>query len=75
MKSLTSSLGTHPMLLSFPQGEWISLRTPNITEKPNRESKTRTKPMAVVAGEDACYLSLAFILLKGGAGLKAWEDR
>lgn len=44
--------------------EWILLRTVNIIERLNKESKRRTKPMKIVAGENSCYRLLAFILLK-----------
>ncbi|PON14127.1 hypothetical protein C2W62_30725 [Candidatus Entotheonella serta] len=37
------------------QEEWISLRTTNIIEQLNKEFKRRTKPMEIVAGEQACY--------------------
>ena len=36
----------------------------NIIERPNKEFKRRTKPMEIVAGENACYTLLAFIFLK-----------
>lgn len=64
VKSLTSSLDACLTFFSFPQEEWISLRTTNIIERLNKEFKRRTKPMEIVAGEDACYLLLAFISLK-----------
>ena len=44
--------------------KWISLRTTNIIERLNKEFKRRTKPMEIVAGENACYTLLAFICLK-----------
>ena len=47
-----------------PQEEWISLRTTNIIERLNKEFKRRTKPMEIVAGEQACSTLLAFISLK-----------
>jgi putative transposase len=47
-----------------PPEEWISLRTTNIIERLNKEFKRRTKPMEIVAGEQACYTLLAFISLK-----------
>jgi putative transposase len=47
-----------------PQEEWISLRTTNIIERLNKEFKRRSKPMEIVAGEQACYTLLAFISLK-----------
>jgi putative transposase len=49
---------------SFPEEEWISLRTTNIIERLNKEFKRRTKPMEIVAGESACYRLLAFISLR-----------
>ena len=50
--------------LSFPAEEWISLRTTNVIERLNKEFKRRTKPMEIVAGENACYTLLAFISIK-----------
>jgi len=40
------------------------LRTTNIIERLNKEFKRRTKPMEIVAGENACTMLLAFISLK-----------
>jgi len=48
----------------FPEAEWISLRTTNVIERLNKEFKRRTKPMEIVAGENACYKLLAFIAFK-----------
>ena len=48
----------------FPEEEWISLRTTNVIERLNKEFKRRTKPMEIVAGENACYTLLAFISIK-----------
>lgn len=48
----------------FPDDQWISLRTTNIIERLNKEFKRRTKPMEIVAGEQACYNLLAFICIK-----------
>ena len=36
----------------------------SIIERLNKEFKRRTKPMEIVAGENACYRLLAFISLK-----------
>jgi len=36
----------------------------DIIERLNKEFKRRTKPMEIVAGENSCYLLLAFISLK-----------
>ncbi len=64
VKCLANSLDACLTFFSFPQEEWISLRTTNIIERLNKEFKRRTKPMEIVAGENACYLLLAFISLK-----------
>jgi putative transposase len=64
VKCLSNSLGACLVFFSFPEEEWISLRTTNIIERLNKEFKRRTKPMEIVAGENACYLLLAFISLK-----------
>jgi putative transposase len=63
-KTLETSLESCLTFFSFPQQEWISLRTTNIIERLNKEFKRRTKPMEIVAGENACYRLLAFISLK-----------
>jgi putative transposase len=64
VKSLSNSLDACLTFFSFPEEEWISLRTTNTIERLNKEFKRRTKPMEIVAGENACYLLLAFISLK-----------
>ncbi len=64
VKSLSNSLDACLTFFSFPEEEWISLRTANTIERLNKEFKRRTKPMEIVAGENACYLLLAFISLK-----------
>jgi len=64
VKSLENSLQSALTFFSFPQEEWISLRTTNIIERLNKEFKRRTKPMEIVAGENTCYKLLAFICLK-----------
>jgi len=64
VKSLENSLESCLTFFSFPQEEWISLRTTNIIERLNKEFKRRTKPMEIVSGESACYRLLAFICLK-----------
>ena len=63
-KTLENSLESCLTFFSFPQEQWISLRTTNIIERLNKEFKRRTKPMEIVAGENACYRLLAFICLK-----------
>jgi putative transposase len=64
VKSLTQSLNACLTFFNFPEEEWISLRTTNIIERLNKEFKRRTKPMEIVAGENACYRLLTFISLK-----------
>jgi len=64
MRSLDNSINACLTFFRFPEEEWISLRTTNIIERLNKEFKRRTKPMEIVAGEQACYTLLAFISLK-----------
>jgi len=63
-KCLENSLESCLTFFVCPEEEWISLRTTNIIERLNKEFKRRTKPMEIVAGENACYTLLAFICLK-----------
>ena len=64
VKCLSRSIDSALTFMSFPEDEWISLRTTNIIERLNKEFKRRTKPMEIVAGEKACYTLLSFICLK-----------
>jgi len=64
VKSLENSLDACLTFFKFPTEEWQALRTTNIIERLNKEFKRRTKPMEIVAGENACYRLLAFISLK-----------
>ena len=64
VKCLSNSLDSCLTFFTFPEEEWISLRTTNFIERLNKEFKRRTRPMEIVAGENACYLLLAFISLK-----------
>jgi len=64
VKCLEKSLEACLAFFICPEEEWISLRTTNIIERLNKEFKRRTKPMEIVAGENACYTLLAFICLK-----------
>ncbi len=64
VKCLGNSLDACLTFFNFPEEEWISLRTTNIIERLNKEFKRRTKPMEIIAGEQACYNLLAFICLK-----------
>lgn len=64
VKCLENSLDACLTFFNFPEEEWISLRTTNIIERLNKEFKRRTKPMEIIAGEQACYNLLAFFCLK-----------
>jgi len=64
VKSLDNSIDACLSFFRFPEEQWISLRTTNVIERLNKEFKRRTKPMEIVAGEQACYTLLAFISLK-----------
>lgn len=64
VKCLENSLEACLTFFICPEEEWISLRTTNIIERLNKEFKRRTKPMEILAGENACYTLLAFICLK-----------
>jgi putative transposase len=64
VKCLRNSLDSCLTFFDFPEEEWISLRTTNVIERLNKEFKRRTKPMEIVAGENACYTLLAFISIK-----------
>ncbi|MBA3066647.1 IS256 family transposase [bacterium] len=55
---------------SFPEHEWISLRTTNAIERVNKEFKRRTKPMEILAGENSAYLLLCFVACKMELGWK-----
>jgi len=57
---------------SFPEEEWVSLRTTNVIERVNKEFKRRTKPMEILAGENSAYRLLSFIALKLELGWKKW---
>jgi putative transposase len=64
VKCLEKSLDACLTYLSFPEEEWICLRTTNVIERVNKEFKRRTKPMEILAGERSCYTLLAFVCLK-----------
>jgi len=64
VKCLENSLDACLTYLSFPEDEWICLRTTNVIERVNKEFKRRTKPMEILAGERSCYTLLAFVCLK-----------
>ena len=64
VKSLKGSIDSCMAFYSFPQDEWISLRTTNMIERVNKEFKRRTKPMEILAGEESAYRLLCFVALK-----------
>lgn len=64
VNSLTRSIKSCLTFFSFPKNEWVSLRTTNAIERVNKEFKRRTKPMEILAGENAAYLLLCFIAYK-----------
>ena len=64
VKCLENSLEACLTYLSFPEEEWICLRTTNVIERVNKEFKRRTKPMEILAGETSCYTLLAFVCLR-----------
>jgi putative transposase len=64
VKCLRNSLDSCLTFFDFPKDEWISLRTSNTIERLNKKFKRRTKPMEIVAGENACYTLLAFISIR-----------
>lgn len=64
VKCLSSVIDECLTFYSFPQDEWISLRTTNVIERVNKEFKRRTKPMEILAGEASAYRLLCFVALK-----------
>ncbi len=64
VKCLERTLEACLTFFMCPEEECISLRTTNIIERLNKEFKRRTKPMEIVAGENACCTLPAFICLK-----------
>jgi putative transposase len=50
--------------LQFPEEAWACLRRANVTERVNRDLKRRTRPMVILAGENSCYMLLAFVCLE-----------
>ena len=64
VKCLQNSMDSCLTFFDFPEEEWISLCTTNVIERLNKEFKQRSKPMEIVAGENACYTLLAFISIK-----------
>lgn len=63
-KSLENNLERALTFMSFPEAEWLSLRTTNPIERLNKEFKRRTKTMEIVAGEKSCYSLLAVVSIR-----------
>jgi putative transposase len=70
VKCLSNVIGECLTFFSFPEEEWLSLRTTNVIERVNKEFKRRTKPMEILAGEASAYRLLCFIALKMELGWK-----
>lgn len=64
VKCLQNNIESALRFFSFPQEEWLSLRTTNPIERLNKEFKRRTKSMEIVAGEKSCYNLLAVISIR-----------
>jgi putative transposase len=64
VKSLKNNIDNCLTFYSFPEEEWISLRTSNTIERVNKEFKRRTKPMEILAGEESAYRLLSFVALR-----------
>ncbi len=63
-KSLEANIDRALTFMSFPEAEWLSLRTTNPIERLNKEFKRRTKTMEIVAGEKSCYSLLAVVSIR-----------
>ena len=63
-KSLETNIENALTFMSFPETEWLSLRTTNPIERLNKEFKRRTKTMEIVAGEKSCYSLLAVVSIR-----------
>lgn len=64
VKCLSNVLDDCLTFMSFPDEDWVSLRTTNPIERVNKEFKRRTKPMEILAGEQSAYRILCFVALK-----------
>ena len=63
-KSLENNIENALTFMSFPEAEWLALRTTNPIERLNKEFKRRTKTMEIVAGEKSCYSLLAVVSIR-----------
>jgi putative transposase len=64
VKSLETNIENALTFMSFPEEEWLALRTTNPIERLNKEFKRRTKTMEIVAGEKSCYSLLAVVSIR-----------
>lgn len=64
VKCLSNVINECLTFMSFPEEDWISLRTTNSIERVNKEFRRRTKPMEILAGEESAYRLLCFVALK-----------
>jgi putative transposase len=64
VKSLETNIQSALSFMSFPEEEWLALRTTNPIERLNKEFKRRTKSMEIVAGESSCYSLLAVVSIR-----------
>jgi len=64
VKCLGNVLDDCLTFMSFPEEDWISLRTTNPIERVNKEFKRRTNSMEILAGEKSAYRLLCFVALK-----------
>lgn len=64
VKCLANVLDECLTFMSFPEEDWVSLRTTNPIERVNKEFKRRIKSMEILAGEDSAYRLLCFVALK-----------
>ena len=71
VKTLENNMQHCTTFYSFPEEEWVSIRSSNVIERLHKEFKRRTKSMEIVGGELSCYLLLSFISLKMEAFWKA----
>ena len=70
VKSLENSIDSCLTFYSFPEQEWISLRTTNVIERLNKEFKRRTKPMEIVGRRKILLPLIGFCSFKDGATLE-----
>ena len=75
VKCLSNSLDACLTFFSFPEEEWISLRTSNVIERLNKEFKRRTKPMEIVAGRERLLSSPGVHITEDGDELEDNKNR